>query len=94
MSNKKQKELVIDCVMVWGNGWPLFIRANSDRAKTLFMQWGVSEEVAGIEPPAKPTDFTDSLPDNWTLSMEVEKDPQVEYLIQEIALPQPRLMVH
>ena len=94
MSNEKQKELVIDCVMVWSDGQPLFIRANSDRAKTLFMRWGVSDEVVGIEPPASPTDFTDSIPGSWILGMETEENPQAEYLVQEIPLPQPRLMLH
>ena len=95
MSNGKQKESVIDCVMVFsGGGQPLFIRANSDRAKALFMQWGVSDEVAGIDPPAKPTDFTESIPDNWIVGVDTEEDPQAEYLVQEIALPQARLMLH
>lgn len=94
MSNGKQKESVIDCVMVFSDGQPLFIRANSDRAKTLFMQWGVQEEVDGIDPPAEPTDFMDSIPNNWIVGVETEEDPQAEYLVQEIALPQARLMLH
>ena len=95
MSNKKQKESAIDYVMVfWTDGKPLLIKAKSNRAKALFMQWGVAEEVEGIDPPEKPNDFTESIPRNWVVSAAVVSNTEVAYVVQEISLPQPRLMLH
>ncbi len=83
----------MDCAMVWANDYPIMIKAVSERAKTLFMQWGVAPEADGIDPPDEPEHFIKSLPGNWIVGMVTEENPEKEFLVQEVPLPQPRIVL-
>jgi hypothetical protein len=92
MSNEKQNALGMDCVIVWDDGLPLCIRAESQRAKDLFAAWGVEAAVDGIGPPDDAMAFITSVPAHWTCGMEpMQKE---SYKVQEIPLPQPKMVVH
>jgi len=73
-------------------GEPVVVVAESDRARVLFMQWGVPEEADGILPPEHPNSLTASLPSNWTVMTRMAD--KASYACAEITLPQPRAVLH
>lgn len=81
-----------DIAMVFHDGDPMVISACSDRAKALFKEWGVDDDVSGIHPPENALDFISSVPSDWTIT----KVPPIEgpHLVQEIPLPQKISVVH
>lgn len=97
-SKEQQDELArileeVDYYIMWEKGMPALVRASSKRAKLLFMQWGVEDDVDGIAPPDNPMDLMDSIPMNWICGMESAEENKV-YTVQEIPLPQPRVVLH
>jgi len=95
-SKEQQEPLGIDCVVMYIEGTPLFVKAKSERAKTLFTMWGVGDEVVGIRVPDDPMDLVMSMPKHWIMAVE-NLEPRAGgemFLIQEIPLPQPRLVLH
>ena len=82
----------IDVMLVWKGGGPIVIMPVSERAKSLFIRWGMNPEADGIHPPPHAMDLMDSVPEDWILAME-EADRK-EYKVDDIPLPQPRLVLH
>jgi hypothetical protein len=74
------------------DGLPVALIPLSDRAKALFVRWGMKEMCIGIVPPWTPEDFFDSCPGNWV--MKKIEPPSEAFLLQEITLPQPRIVLH
>ena len=97
MSNKKQDVLEtllgqIDVYLVWDENGPQAAVPASDRAKALFIRWGMPENADGIEPPHDALDLVESMPNDWTIGM--GEPVKEDYLIAEVPLPQPRLVLH
>jgi hypothetical protein len=71
---------------------PIMILPLSQRAKALFYRWGMDADADGIHPPENAMDLIDSVPRHWISSnYSPEKD---FYVVQEVPLPQPRIVVH
>ena len=64
----------------------------SERAKKLFMYWGMEDGYDGVYAPDNPMDLVNSFPRNWVLDvMELEDR---EYKVVEVPLPQPLMVLH
>lgn len=98
MSKEKQSVLgmllgKIDVALMWDDRGPFAVIPQSDRAKALFIQWGMDETSDGIQPPEDANDFMISIPEEWIVGMG-QPEEERGYKIQEIALPQPKPMLH
>lgn len=97
MSKEKQSGLEmllgkIDLYLIWEGGHPMIVIPQSERAKSLFIRWGMPEKADGITPPADAFDLMTSIPNDWVMGMkEATKDT---YTMVDIPLPQPMLVLH
>lgn len=64
----------------------------TERAHSLFVRWGMSEDCIGISPPESVLDLTGSVPRNWVIGL----TPILvgAHIIAEVPLPQDRIVVH
>ncbi len=81
----------VDVIIVFED-MPYAIVPNSERAKKLFMRWGMEEGLTGIAPPNDAMDLIRSMPQNWVCEM--QELANGAHLIKEVPLPQPILVVH
>lgn len=83
-----------DTIIVMRDEEPLGVLPRSDRARALFMRWGMEEDCDGIAAPYDPDDLFRSVPANWTCRVfELVEIPYRDYLLQDIPLPQPRIVL-
>ena len=95
MSNKAQqaKEHKLDSEIVMVKGRPIAILPISDRCKGLFLRWGMEADCDGIAPPDSPMDLISSMPGNWLCGVRQVEEGDV-FVLQEITLPQPLMVLH
>ena len=82
----------LDAAIVMCDVDPLAIVPISDRCRALFPQWGMEEGCDGIAPPDDAMDFINSMPMHWLCGMSAPTKER--YILQEITLPQPLIVVH
>jgi hypothetical protein len=82
----------VDALIVWTLEGPMAVVPLSDRAKALFIRWGMEPEDDGIVPPDDAADLIESIPNNWIVGM--GEPLKEQYILAEIPLPQPLIMVH
>ena len=92
MKNNESKTQSADIVFVMLDGVPMAVIPKSNRAKSLFIRWGMEEGSDGIAAPYDPTDIIDSVPSNWTAVVE-PPEPGM-YILNKVPLPQPLMVVH
>lgn len=71
---------------------PVAVVPVSERAKQLFVRWGMPESCQGIAPPDHPQDLIESIPFNWIL--EGCNLQEGLHKLAQITLPQPLVVVH
>lgn len=81
-----------DIIIVFHDTVPVVVVPSSDRAKALFIRWGMEESCLGINPPDKPEDLMESIPNNWTVRMSTPEEGV--HKLTQITLPQPLVVVH
>lgn len=84
-------DLDVSMVMA-GLGLPLAVVPISDRAKALFIRWGMHPEDEGITPPIDPSHLFESIPADWRANIVDAEDGEIK--LTEVPLPQPRIVVH
>ena len=92
-SKKKVQPLEADVGICFQGLMPTAVFPISPRALKLFHQWGMDEECDGIEPPNDTMDLINSFPKHWLVTTDYIPEKE-EVLLQEVPLPQPRLVVH
>jgi hypothetical protein len=90
--NTGRKFLETDIMLGFANGLPLYVRPVSDRCRALFIRWGMEEDMFGILPPTNAEDLISSVPRDWVCEMCVVEEG--DFLLQEIPLPQPLVVLH
>lgn len=89
--HKAATKEVCDTVLLMRQAEPVAVIPHSNRARSLFMRWGMEADCDGIAAPYDPADLFDSVPANWTCR--VDEVAERDYLIQDIPLPQPRIVL-
>ena len=88
---KAEPEETCDTLILMRGAEPVAIIPQSDRARALFMRWGMEADCDGIAAPYDPNDLFESVPANWMCH--VGEVAERDYLIQDIPLPQPRIVL-
>jgi len=101
MSNKSNEEqppsakeslLEIDILVVMNEGYPVAVLPETDRARSLFIYWGMLDQhegrkLDGIRPPLSAMDLFNSIPKHWLTGVRPAEEIE-EFYLQEVTLPQ------